>query len=284
MEIKRIYFVIFTLCLILFSTSVYNQQNLDEENIKKLLSNETIVQNKDYIKLKKKVVKKFSKTKPTQWGMFIPGVKTQLDTNDKVIALTFDACGNPGSFGYDAELIDFLIKENIPATLFLNSKWIDANLPIVEQLINNPLFEIGNHGTEHKPCSVDGRSAYGIKGTKNVEEVFDEIELNSRKIELLTKKKPKFFRSGTAHYDDVAVKIANYLGYEIVNFTINGDYGATASKEQVMNNLLKAKNGDIILLHMNHPEKETAEGVMLAIPQLKQLGYKFVKLSDYPLK
>ena len=284
MKIKRTCFVIFTLCLILFSTSVYNQQNLDEENIKKLLSNETIVKNKDYIKLKKQVVKKFSKTKPTQWGMFIPGVKTQLDTNDKVIALTFDACGNPGSFGYDAELIDFLIKENIPATLFLNGKWIDANLPTVEQLINNPLFEIGNHGTEHKPCSVDGRSAYKIEGTKNVEEVFDEIELNGRKIELLIKKKPKFFRSGTAHYDDVAVKIANYLGYEIVNFTINGDYGATASKEQVMNNLLKAKNGDIILLHMNHPEKETAEGVMLAIPQLKQLGYKFVKLSDYPLK
>jgi peptidoglycan/xylan/chitin deacetylase (PgdA/CDA1 family) len=284
MKIKRTCFVIFTLCLILFSTSVYNQQNLDEENIKKLLSNETIVKNKDYIKLKKQVVKKFSKTKPTQWGMFIPGVKTQLDTNDKVIALTFDACGNPGSFGYDAELIDFLIKENIPATLFLNGKWIDANLPIVEQLISNPLFEIGNHGTEHKPCSVDGRSAYKIEGTKNVEEVFDEIELNGRKIELLIKKKPKFFRSGTAHYDDVAVKIANYLGYEIVNFTINGDYGATASKEQVMNNLLKAKNGAIILLHMNHPEKETAEGVMLAIPQLKQLGYKFVKLSDYPLK
>ena len=264
-----------------FSKSGYNQQDY---NLEKLLSKEIISQNKDYLKLKKHVIKKFSKLRPTQWGMTVKGVKTRLDTNDKVIALTFDACGNSGGFGYDAELIDFLIQENIPATLFLNGRWIDANLQVVQQLINNPLFEIGNHGTEHKPCSVEGRTAYKIKGTKNVEEVFDEIEINARKIEILTKKKPKFFRSGTAHYDDVSVKIANYLGYEVVNFSINGDFGATASKEQVMNNLLKAQNGDIILLHMNHPQKETAEGVKLAIPQLKQLGYKFVKLSDYPLK
>lgn len=287
-------FKIFVLNLVIFSNflTCLAQENecsityIEHENdeLKNILSIENFRSSKDYLKLKNKIIKKFCKLQPTLWGMNIPGVKTKLDTNDNVIALTFDACGNPGSFGYDEELINFLIQENIPATLFLNGRWIDANPHIVKQLVSNPLFEIGNHGLEHKPCSVNGNSAYGIKGTQNIDELVDEIELNSEKLKRLMGKKPRYFRSGTAHYDDISVKIITYLGYEIINFTINGDYGATAKKEVVKRNIVSAPNGAIILLHMNHPERETAEGVIMAIPELKNRGIKFVKLSDYPLE
>jgi peptidoglycan/xylan/chitin deacetylase (PgdA/CDA1 family) len=47
---------------------------------------------------------------------------------------------------------------------------------------------------------------------------------------------------------------------------------------------LKAPPSSIILLHMNHPESETAEGVIEAIPELKKRGVRFVKLSEYGLR
>jgi len=37
-------------------------------------------------------------------------------------------------------------------------------------------------------------------------------------------------------------------------------------------------------MHMNHPEGETAEGLMEAIPELRKRGFKFVKLSEYDLR
>lgn len=69
-------------------------------------------------------------------GLKITGVLTRLATKDKVIALTFDACGGKGGSGYDRKLIDYLIKENIPATLFINARWIDANKGESQQFRN----------------------------------------------------------------------------------------------------------------------------------------------------
>jgi peptidoglycan/xylan/chitin deacetylase (PgdA/CDA1 family) len=221
---------------------------------------------------------------PKLWGEFIPGVKTQLATDQKVIALTLDACGGPNGSGYDAELIYFLRQENIPATLFINSRWIDANYWTFWALNRIPLFEIENHGTHHRPLSINGRAAWGIKGTEDVNQIFDEVLKNHRKIENLTGKTPKYFRSGTAFYDEVGVKVTNEIGETPVNFNVLGDAGATFKKEQVRDALLNAKPGSIVLLHMNHPNGETAEGIKLAIPELKRRGFTFVKLEDYPLK
>jgi len=231
---------------------------------------------------KQYIIDKYKNIIPREWGENVTGVKTSLDTKQKVIALTFDACGGTKSNGYDRILINFLIKENIPATLFINSRWIDANQDIFIALSKNSLFEIENHGTQHKPLSVNGKKAYGINGTANIEEVLDEILTNQAKVEQLTKRKMKFFRSGTAYYDEVAIKIINDLGIDAVNFDVLGDAGATYTKKQVKKAYLSAAPGSIIISHMNHPEKETASGVIEAIPILKSRGFTFIKLEDYP--
>lgn len=239
---------------------------------------------RDYNGLKKRVVRKFSSCVPSSWGEVVKGVKTHLDTRRPVLALTLDACGSKGD-GFDADLINYLVKEKIPATLFISGRWIDKNPEIFKDLSKNNLFEIENHGLEHRPCSVKGSSAYGIKGTDSASVVVDEIELNSRKIKSLTGHKPKFYRSGTAYYDEVAIEIVSYLGYQVIGFSVIGDAGATYSKEQIKEALLKgARPGAIILCHMNHPEGETAEGLMEVIPKLKKMGFRFVKLRNYKLK
>lgn len=217
---------------------------------------------------------------PSSWGENMAGVETRLPTDEKVLALTLDACGSEGD-GYDQDLIEYLRARKIPATLFINARWIDKNPEVFRELSLDPLFEIENHGTYHRPASVTGKSVYGIQGTANAAGLVKEVETNARKIEGLTGRKPRFFRSGTAYYDDAAVRVIHDLGYTIAGFNVLGDKGATFSAEEVIQALLSANPGSIVILHMNHPEKETAEGVRAAVPLLLERGYRFVKLGDY---
>jgi peptidoglycan/xylan/chitin deacetylase (PgdA/CDA1 family) len=236
------------------------------------------------IQTKEGIISVFTGRVPREWGETAKGVKTRLNTDQNVIALTFDACGGPKGSGYDAKLIKYLESGKIPAALFISGRWIDGNPEIVKELAKNPLFEIENHGLNHKPCSVNGRSVYGIEGTRSVSELVDEIEQNAIKIQTLTGRKPKYYRPGTAYCDEIGVEVANALGYEVVNFNVRGDAGATYSKDQVKEALLNAPPSSIILMHMNHPGGETADGVIEAIPELRKRGFRFVKLSEYDLK
>ncbi|MFD4430350.1 polysaccharide deacetylase family protein, partial [Nocardia sp. NPDC058497] len=192
--------------------------------------------------------------------------------------LTFDAFGGPGNSQLDQSLIDLLITEQVPATLFLNKRWIDADPTRVQRLAANPLFEIASHGVAHKPLSVTGRAAYNIAGTVSAEEAVHEVWTNHERITELAGKPPRFFRAGTAHYDNIAVAIVNELGETPLGFTINADFGATASAAQVQRAMNAATPGSIALAHMHRPKSGTATGMAAAIPALRAAGYTFVHL------
>jgi peptidoglycan/xylan/chitin deacetylase (PgdA/CDA1 family) len=230
---------------------------------------------------RKALIRRYSGKKPTAWGEAVPRVVRRLPTTDRVVALTLDACGGRVGSGYDAELIETLQRKRVPATLFINARWIEANPRKFRKLAADPLFEIANHGTEHRPLSVTGRSVYGIAGTASVAEVIDEVAVNQRLITKLTGAAPAFFRSGTAYYDDVAVRIVSDLGLRVVNFNVLGDAGATYSASQVATAMLSSSPGSIILAHMNRTDHGTAEGIHAALPKLRKRGFRFVHVSEY---
>jgi len=251
---------------------------LDESNVKRPVPS-FLVDNR-----KEQLIAKYDNKTPTEFGENVSGVYTHFSSSKKEIALTFDACGGSHGNDVDEALIAFLKENKLPSTLFMNSRWIDQNTALFQELARDPLFQIENHGTHHKPLSVNGQSAWGISGTASVKEVIEEMKENQSKIEELTGKKPTLFRSGTAYYDDVAVQIAQDLGVQIVNYTILGDAGATYNAQQVNDALLQALPGDIALLHMNQPTSGTAEGVEKAIPILQKNGYTFVQLHSQNLQ
>ncbi|MDT0276835.1 polysaccharide deacetylase family protein [Blastococcus goldschmidtiae] len=226
------------------------------------------------------VVARYAGVAPTAFGLHVPGVVTRLPTQERVIALTFDACGGARGSGYDGALIETLRSTGTPATLFLNQRWILAHPDLAAALAVDPLFELANHGTAHLPLSVRGTAAYGIPGTAGPGEVFDEVSGNRLTLTELTGAPPRFFRSGTAHYDDVAVRIARDIGETVVNFDVNGDAGATFGAEQVTAALRSASAGSIVIGHMNQPTGGTAAGVAAAVPRLTAAGFRFVRLSD----
>ncbi|MFC9769001.1 polysaccharide deacetylase family protein [Rhodococcus jostii] len=195
------------------------------------------------------------------------------------MALTFDGCGGPGGSGVDEALLGLLERERLPATVFLNRRWIDVNPAAVARLVENPLWELANHGTTHRPLSVTGRSAYGITGTGSVAQVIDEVWDNHLRVQELTGIPPRWFRPGTAHTDEVAAAIVTDLGEQVVGFTVNADRGATAPANGVCAALLGAPAGAIVLAHLNHPGSGTAAGFAAALPQLRAAGVEFVTLT-----
>lgn len=226
------------------------------------------------------IVARYGHREPRTWGFGAPGVLRTLPRAGRAIALTFDACGGPGGSDYDQALIDLLRRREVPATLFLNSRWIDANPAVFRRLAAEPLFEIANHGTRHRPLSVSGRSAYGIPGTRSAGEVYDEVSGNQLKLTRLLGAPPRFFRSGTAYCDDVAARIVGDLGERCVSFSVNGDGGATFTPAQVHATVAAAPGGSVVLCHMNQPGRGTAPGIAAAVPRLLADGHHFVRLSD----
>ncbi|WP_227998379.1 polysaccharide deacetylase family protein [Nocardia australiensis] len=224
------------------------------------------------------VAARHSGVAPQTWGMQMPGIISSFTATGKQMALTFDACGGPNNNDIDETLLNLLISQQFPATLFLNKRWIDANPSRAAELAANPLFELANHGMAHRPLSVTGRSAYKIAGTGSPQEAVDEVWANHERLTALLGKPPRFFRAGTAHYDDVAVSIVNDLGETPVGFSINADYGATAKAGTVANSMNAAQPGAISLAHMHRPKSATAAGMTAALPTLCSAGFTFVHL------
>jgi peptidoglycan/xylan/chitin deacetylase (PgdA/CDA1 family) len=241
----------------------------------------------DINSLKQSIEKKYAKNEPVLFSQYQKGIKNYILTNEKIIALTFDACGRtPEGSKLNIVLINYLVSKKIPAALFISGLWLNKNSGSIAELSQNPLFEIENHGLKHKPASVNGRKGYGIIGTENISEFVEEVEINARRIEEITGRRPVFYRSGTAFFDDVAIKITYELNHIPVNFSINpGDFDEQAPAELLAYRILNsARNGSIILMHMNHPENKTLKALEIAIPVLIKNGFRFVKLEDYKNK
>lgn len=231
------------------------------------------------------LVREYRGVQPVAFGERLEGITTALPVGPQgeegpVLALTLDACGGKKGASYDAALIAFLREHDIPATIFVTSLWMRANPEALADLAGDPLFEIAGHGARHRPCSVNGKSIYGVKGTASFDELLAEVEGNARDIEKATGRRPRWFRSGTAYYDDIAVQVIHRLGLGIAGYSIAGDEGATLPPAKVAAKTLAARHGDILLLHMNKPRGGTRQGLELALPVLLERGARFVRLSD----
>ncbi|MFO0618732.1 MAG: polysaccharide deacetylase family protein [Polyangiaceae bacterium] len=221
---------------------------------------------------------------PRAWGQTLDGVLTTFETDSPRVALTLDACGGRGGDEYDEELIDLLRAEQIPATLFLTARWIAENRGAAEALAAEPLFELENHGDHHRPCSVNGRSAYSIRGTRSLAEAIDEITEGARAIESLTGAWPRYYRPGTAYFDDVCLDAVQGLGARPMGYSVVGDAGGGFGRAEIARQIGSAPSGAVILVHMNKPRGSTREGLRDALPRIRARAVEFVRLDQVPLR
>ena len=197
------------------------------------------------------------------------------------IALTLDAC----SGRFDEDLVLFLVRNRIPATLFVTKKWLDRNargLAILKA--NLDLFDIEDHGENHIPAVVGaGRKVYGIPGEPDMPHLRREVVAGARAIEEATGVPPHWYRGAGGEYDQEAADAIRRMGYKIAGFSVNADEGATLSRAAVRDRLRHVKGGDVILAHMNRPASDTAEGLSDGLIELLRRGLVFVRLDQVDL-
>lgn len=236
-----------------------------------------------YLAFKKRIMAEFHKDGPGRFSEFLVRGKDVHDGH-KVLALTFDACGGRHS-GYNEKLIEYLRREQIPATLFVTGIWIDRNKETFGKLAKDPLFEIENHGLLHRLCSTEGKTKYGVSATRDLGGVIDEMELGARKIAELTGRRPLFFRSATAYTDELTLKVARRIGMEVVSYDVlSGDAMRQPAAKMSRNILAGARHGAVVIMHFNHPEWPVLEALETAVPELRKRGFSFARLEDFTVK
>lgn len=201
---------------------------------------------------------------------------------NKKIALTLDACSGK----FDADLIKFLVRNRIPATIFATKKWLDKN-PIGVDIIEShlDLFDVEDHGENHIPAVIGaGRKVYGIAGEPDLIHLRREVTEGARAVQAATGVAPHWYRGATAEYDAQAVAEIEKMGYKIAGFSVNADEGATAKKLSIEKKLEHVKAGDVIIAHMNKPSSDSAEGLAVGLPYLLKQGFVFVRLDQVDLE
>ena len=77
-----------------------------------------------------------------------------IDTTDQAVAITFDACATRTHHaGFDRRVFDILKKEQIPTTIFVSGKWVEAHPEVMKELAADPMVEFGDHSYEHPHMS-----------------------------------------------------------------------------------------------------------------------------------
>ncbi len=193
------------------------------------------------------------------------------------VALTFDACSGKT----DERILQTLIDNKISATIFVTARWIKRNPQAIDEIkANADLFEIENHGAKHLPIVDFPIKVFGLEAAGSPQAVRAEIEGGAKAIETAFGSKPKWFRGATGLYSASAEKTIAEMDYKLAGYSVHGDGGASFSTNRTANTLSAAKDGDVIIAHINQPSKPAGAGVVEGILKLKADGFVFVKLQD----
>lgn len=193
------------------------------------------------------------------------------------VALTFDACMGK----VDHRILGMLVENRIAATIFVTARWLTRNPDAFAILKSHPdLFEIEDHGANHVPAVERPVSIYGIKAAGSAEAVAAEVAGGADAIVRAGAARPLWFRGATAKYSAQSIAQIEAMGYRIAGFSINGDGGSLLGAKLTQKRIASARDGDVIIAHINQPDHMAGDGVVRGVLDLKRRGYRFVLLRD----
>jgi peptidoglycan-N-acetylglucosamine deacetylase len=190
---------------------------------------------------------------------------------DKTIALTFDACPSFVKGGYDTLVIQALVDSMVPATLFLSGRWIYRHRAVAKHLASFPQLELANHSYSHPHFPLI--SADSIR---------NELQRTETLLHQIAGKSPKLYRPPFGETDPRVEHTIDSLGFTSIMYDVaSGDPDSTFSANRLLRGIIRsARNGSIIVMHMNGKGWHTAEVLPHVIGELRKKDYRFVKVSE----
>ncbi|WP_284776827.1 polysaccharide deacetylase family protein [Agrobacterium sp. lyk4-40-TYG-31] len=211
-------------------------------------------------------------------GLLEPTLKMQPGkAHAPRVAITLDACMGKTDF----RILDTLVNEQIPATIFVTARWLKHNPEALAiMMAHSDLFELENHGENHIPAVDKPVSIYGIAAAGSEAAVEQEVEGGRLAIVAATGHQPQWFRGATAKYTASSMTTINRLGERVAGYSINGDGGSLLGAGATAKHIASAKDGDVIISHINQPTHEAGEGVVKGLLALKARGVIFTRLDS----
>jgi peptidoglycan/xylan/chitin deacetylase (PgdA/CDA1 family) len=193
------------------------------------------------------------------------------------VALTFDACMGKT----DMRILSTLIESRVPATIFVTARWLRRNPGAFATMQAHPdLFEIENHGARHVPAVDRPTKIYGIAAAGSQQAVAAEVEGGATALRAAGVADPRWFRGSTARYSRSAIAEIRRMGFRVAGYSLNGDGGSLLGAGASQRRIAAAKDGDVVIAHINQPTHAAGEGVAKGILDLKAKGFAFVRLSE----
>ncbi len=191
-----------------------------------------------------------------------------VNTDEKKVALTFDA-----AWGADktSKIVEILTNEGVGGTFFLVGFWSEKYADKIKE-IDAAGLDIGTHSNTHPKMSQLTSS-----------QIEDELTVSMNLITSVTNKEVRFFRPPYGDYNDQLLTVANNLGLQTIQWSVDSLDWKGLSADQILARVKAGvHNGAIILFHNN------SDNIVEALPQviafLKAEGYSMVNLSDLVYK
>jgi peptidoglycan-N-acetylglucosamine deacetylase len=199
---------------------------------------------------------------------FFGGLTSHVDTNEKVIALTFDDAPS----GHTNEVLQILRDAGIKATFYAVGENLEK-YPEMGKLISESGNEIGNHSYSHRRMIF-----------KTPAFVKNEIEKTDALIRDTGYSGEITFRPPNGKKLLALPLFLRTHNRKTIMWDIEPESFPEASKDakSIERNVLEnAKPGSIVLLHpLSDANQITRDALPEVIQQLKEKGYKFVTVSE----
>jgi peptidoglycan/xylan/chitin deacetylase (PgdA/CDA1 family) len=193
------------------------------------------------------------------------------------VALTLDACSGK----VDGRILDTLIANHIPATIFATARWLKRNSAAMAEINAHPdLIEVENHGARHLPAVDEPRLVYGIPAAGSPDAVRAEVMGGGQAVAAAIGHRPTWFRGATGKYTPSSEALIRDMHYRIAGYSLIADDGARLGTAATARRIEAAHDGDVIIAHVNQPARPAGEGVVEGVLALKARGFRFVRLED----
>jgi peptidoglycan/xylan/chitin deacetylase (PgdA/CDA1 family) len=187
------------------------------------------------------------------------------------VALTFDACQTiSATRGFDLGIVRVLTETQTPATIFLGGLWVQSHPTATQLLASVPYFELGNHSWSHPDFAVISPA-----------QMAGEITRTQAIVRRMAGREPTLFRFPFGTYRDEAQAVIAGYGLRAIQWdVVTGDPDPNVSAEAMTREVLRqAKNGSIVIMHINGRGWHTAEALPAIIAGLKARGFTLVTVS-----
>jgi len=192
----------------------------------------------------------------------------QLQTDEKVVALTFD---DGPSDEHTTEVLDMLSRLEVKATFFLSGSSVAAH-PRRSAQIAALGHDLGNHGYSHERMLFRSQTW-----------IADEIDKTDRLLRATGYEGRIFFRPP---YGKQFLSLLWYLRSEnrvSIHWDVNADRSPRSEDaESIAAHVIEAvQPGSIVLLHvMWHSRQASRDALPLIVQGLRERGYRFMRLSQ----